>query len=211
TAAPAADGSSSPARPKTSPSRTRPRRGSSARNSGARSTRRPSPAGTRRSTSTRSRATRSRTIWRRRTRSPRRRSHSRAGRTGDVKHVRAVQTLHRGATGKVARRRGIGRKRGLARLLRECISDPFIRFRFRATPMTPSLRALRALALPLAALLLVPTAAAQWTTQSPMPTHLDVRGIAAPTAQRIFVGTEDDSFDDGGALFESQDGGATWV
>lgn len=77
--------------------------------------------------------------------------------------------------------------------------------------MTPSLRALRALALPLAALLLVPTAAAQWTTQSPMPTHLDVRGIAAPWAQRIFVGTEDDSFDDGGALFESQDGGATWV
>src|SRR5690606_15777717 len=135
----------------------------------------------------------------------------RAGRTGDVKHVRAVQTLHSGATGKVARRRGIGRKRGLARLLRECISDPFIRFRFRATPMTPSLRALRALALPLAALLLVPTAAAQWTTQSPVPTHLDIRGIAAPTAQRIFVGTEDDSFDDGGALFESQDGGATWV
>lgn len=54
-------------------------------------------------------------------------------------------------------------------------------------------------------------AAAQWTTQSPLPTHLDVRGVGSPTAQRIFIATDDNSFDDGGALFESADGGASWV
>jgi photosystem II stability/assembly factor-like uncharacterized protein len=54
-------------------------------------------------------------------------------------------------------------------------------------------------------------AIAQWTTQSPVPTFLDVRGIAAPTAQRVFIATDDNSFDQGGALFESNDGGATWV
>jgi len=54
-------------------------------------------------------------------------------------------------------------------------------------------------------------AGAQWTTQSPVPTDLDTRGVAAPTAQRVFVATDDDSFDDGGALFESADGGATWT
>lgn len=52
---------------------------------------------------------------------------------------------------------------------------------------------------------------AQWTTQSPVPTFLDVRGVAAPTAQSVFIATDDDSFDDGGALFQSDDGGATWV
>ncbi|MFN0151104.1 MAG: YCF48-related protein [bacterium] len=60
-------------------------------------------------------------------------------------------------------------------------------------------------------LLVAAPAAAQWNTQSPVPTFLDVRGVAAPTAQRVFVATSDDSFDDGGALFESADGGATWV
>ena len=52
---------------------------------------------------------------------------------------------------------------------------------------------------------------AQWTTQSPLPTHLEVRGVAAPAPGRVFLATDDDSFDDGGALFESNDGGATWI
>ncbi|MBZ0111891.1 MAG: hypothetical protein K8J08_05490, partial [Thermoanaerobaculia bacterium] len=52
---------------------------------------------------------------------------------------------------------------------------------------------------------------AQWTTQSPIPTHLGVRGIAAPANDRVFLATEDDSFDQGGALFESLDGGASWT
>ena len=54
-------------------------------------------------------------------------------------------------------------------------------------------------------------AVAQWNTQSPVPTHLTVGGIAAPAAGRVFLATDDDSFDDGGALFESGDGGITWV
>lgn len=54
------------------------------------------------------------------------------------------------------------------------------------------------------------TAQAQWTRQSPSPTHLDVRGVGAPTTQRVFIATDDDSFDDGGSLFESTDGGLTW-
>lgn len=55
------------------------------------------------------------------------------------------------------------------------------------------------------------TATAQWNTQSPVPTHLDVRGVGAPTASRVFIATDDNSFDNGGALFESNDGGTTWV
>jgi len=54
-------------------------------------------------------------------------------------------------------------------------------------------------------------AGAQWDTQSPSPTHLDVRGVGAPTPSRAFIATEDNSFDQGGALFETTDGGATWV
>lgn len=54
-------------------------------------------------------------------------------------------------------------------------------------------------------------AAAQWSTQSPIPTHLSVGGVAAPAAGRVFLATADDSFDDGGALFESADGGNTWA
>ncbi len=53
--------------------------------------------------------------------------------------------------------------------------------------------------------------AAQWSTESPIPTHLEIRGAAAPAAGRVFLATDDDSFDDGGALFESNDGGATWI
>ena len=52
---------------------------------------------------------------------------------------------------------------------------------------------------------------AQWNTQSPIPTFLDVRGVGAPTADRVFIATEDNSFDNSGALFESNDGGNTWV
>ena len=36
---------------------------------------------------------------------------------------------------------------------------------------------------------------AQWTTQSPLPTHLEVRGVAAPAPGRVFLATDDDSFD----------------
>ncbi len=54
-------------------------------------------------------------------------------------------------------------------------------------------------------------AAAQWSAQSPVPTYLDARGTAAPTTQRVFVATDDNSFDEGGALWESTDGGATWA
>jgi len=63
----------------------------------------------------------------------------------------------------------------------------------------------------LLAILPVAPAAATWTRESPLPTHLDVRGTAAPTAQHVFLATADDSFDDGGALWESTDGGATWI
>ena len=56
-----------------------------------------------------------------------------------------------------------------------------------------------------------PPAIAQWSTQSPLPTHLEVRGVAAPAPGRVFLATDDDSFDAGGALFESTDGGATWI
>lgn len=66
-------------------------------------------------------------------------------------------------------------------------------------------------AFPFALLLLAPLATAQWTTQSPVPTYLDVRGVAAPTAERVFIATDDNSFDNGGALFESTNGGTTWV
>ncbi len=75
----------------------------------------------------------------------------------------------------------------------------------------PVARSVQALAL--AAVLAAPSlpASAQWSTESPLPTGLQIRGIAAPTPNRIFIATEDDSFDNGGALFESNDGGVTWV
>jgi len=56
-----------------------------------------------------------------------------------------------------------------------------------------------------------PVISAQWNPQSPIPTHLDVRGVGAPTTQHVFIATDDNSFDDGGALFESTDGGLTWI
>lgn len=59
--------------------------------------------------------------------------------------------------------------------------------------------------------LLTSIATAQWSTQSPVPTHLEVRGVAASTAQRVFIATDDNFFDNGGALFESSDGGTSWV
>ena len=48
-----------------------------------------------------------------------------------------------------------------------------------------------------------PSALAQWSVESPLPTNLQIRGVASPAPGRIFVATEDNSFDDGGALFES--------
>ena len=63
----------------------------------------------------------------------------------------------------------------------------------------------------IAIFLFISTIKPQWNTQSPLPTHLDVRGIGAPSAQKVFIATDDNSFDDGGALFESNDGGATWI
>lgn len=69
----------------------------------------------------------------------------------------------------------------------------------------------RCCALVLTSLLAVAPVAAQWSTESPLPTHLQIRGMAAPAAGRLFLATEDDSFDASGALFESNDGGATWL
>ncbi|SFM97832.1 YCF48-related protein [Dokdonella immobilis] len=63
----------------------------------------------------------------------------------------------------------------------------------------------------LLAFLPIESAWAQWSTESPLPTHLDIHGVAAPAPDRIYLATDDDSFDDGGALFESIDGGATWT
>ena len=57
----------------------------------------------------------------------------------------------------------------------------------------------------------IPPAMAQWSTQSPLPTHLQVRGAAAPAPGRVFLATDDDSFDNSGALFESNDGGTSWI
>jgi len=62
-----------------------------------------------------------------------------------------------------------------------------------------------------AIILISSTAMAQWDTQSPLPTYLDVRGIGAPTPNRVFIATDDNSFDNSGALFESNDGGLSWV
>ena len=59
--------------------------------------------------------------------------------------------------------------------------------------------------------ILISSATAQWNTQSPVPTYLDVRGVGAPTTQHVFIATDDNSFDNNGALFESNDGGTTWV
>ena len=56
----------------------------------------------------------------------------------------------------------------------------------------------------------ISTTKAQWHTQSPVPTFLDVRGVGAPSAQHVFIATDDNSFDDGGSLYESTDGGLTW-
>ena len=63
----------------------------------------------------------------------------------------------------------------------------------------------------LSLILLSSAAMAQWTTQSPVPTYLDVRGIGAPTTQRVFIATDDNPFDASGSLFESNDGGTSWV
>ena len=53
-------------------------------------------------------------------------------------------------------------------------------------------------------------AVAQWDTQSPIPTYLEVRGVGSSAPHRVFIATDDNPFDNGGALFESTDGGITW-
>ena len=63
----------------------------------------------------------------------------------------------------------------------------------------------------LAIVFMTGTGSAQWETQSPLPTHLDVRGVGVSTTQRVFIATDDNSFDNGGSLFESADGGTTWM
>ena len=52
---------------------------------------------------------------------------------------------------------------------------------------------------------------AQWSTQSPIPTQLDIRGIGAVSPEKVFIATDDNSLDNSGALFESPDGGTNWV
>jgi hypothetical protein len=63
----------------------------------------------------------------------------------------------------------------------------------------------------LTVMLLTAVATGQWSTQSPIPTYLDIRGIAAPTAQHVFIATDDNPFDSTGALYESADSGTTWI
>ncbi len=59
--------------------------------------------------------------------------------------------------------------------------------------------------------LCISSSSAQWNTQSPIPTFLDVRGVGASSADHVFIATDDNSFDNGGSLFESTDGGSTWL
>ena len=85
-------------------------------------------------------------------------------------------------------------------------------FRIARPAHVPTRSGLAAVALAsLLALLPAAPALAQWSTESPLPTHLQIRGIAAPAPGHIFIATTDDSFDNGGALFESGDGGISWI
>lgn len=52
---------------------------------------------------------------------------------------------------------------------------------------------------------------AQWSKQSPVPTNLSITGISASSINRVFISTDDNSFDDLGSLFESTDGGNNWI
>ena len=55
------------------------------------------------------------------------------------------------------------------------------------------------------------TSNSQWSTQSPIPTNLNISGIGATTPNRIFISTDDNSFDNLGSLYESTDGGNNWI
>ena len=55
------------------------------------------------------------------------------------------------------------------------------------------------------------TAIPQWNTQSPIPTNHSISGIGAPTSSRVFIATDNNSFDNAGSLFESTDGGNNWI
>jgi photosystem II stability/assembly factor-like uncharacterized protein len=59
--------------------------------------------------------------------------------------------------------------------------------------------------------LFIQTSFAQWSTQSPIPTNLNISGIGAPTANRIFISTDNNSFNNTSSLFESTNGGNNWV
>jgi photosystem II stability/assembly factor-like uncharacterized protein len=70
---------------------------------------------------------------------------------------------------------------------------------------------MRSAVLVLVALLVIPTARAQWVREAPLPTGQTIRGVAHPAPGRLFVVTDDNTFDDAGALHESADNGATWT
>jgi len=55
------------------------------------------------------------------------------------------------------------------------------------------------------------TAKAQWNTQSPIPTNHSISGIGAPSSNRVYIATDNNSFDNSGSLFESTDGGNNWI
>jgi photosystem II stability/assembly factor-like uncharacterized protein len=55
------------------------------------------------------------------------------------------------------------------------------------------------------------TSYSQWSTQSPLPTNLSISGIGSPTSSSIFISTDDNSFDNLGSLYESTDGGNSWI
>ena len=57
----------------------------------------------------------------------------------------------------------------------------------------------------------ITTTNAQWSTQSPVPTNLNISGIGAVSSNRIFISTDDNSFDNIGSLFESTDAGNSWT
>jgi photosystem II stability/assembly factor-like uncharacterized protein len=57
----------------------------------------------------------------------------------------------------------------------------------------------------------ITTANAQWSTQSPVPTNLSISGIGAVSSNRVFISTDDNSFDNIGSLFESTDAGNSWI
>ena len=77
----------------------------------------------------------------------------------------------------------------------------------RKFQLTPPLMQLFALMI----IIISSTATAQWSTQSPIPTNHSITGIGAPSSNRVFIATDNNSFDNSGSLFESSDGGNNWI